>query len=254
MANRLNFSNDTLTASKFVEIGRKSVDLRTKLGRFGLLQSNNDTNSSITGIEQIANDNVITPEEKKLLAQEWEHIKAAYSSTVSTVNGIGVAPEELGALQSAYKTLESIIGSILSDMNSPYQTDGRLSLALEAYESAAKILQNWINAYNNSVTSGISSYRLSVDHSPVSPTLDDTIVFIGRIYIDGVDQTEELIETYKDAETGLAPDLFQWSIEGTKDDETLMESVKGKQMFSVKASDMTGDVIKAYFAAELNVG
>lgn len=254
MANRFNFSNDTITGGKFVEIGKKSVDIKQRLGRFGLIQSANDSNVSLEGIGNLANDNVITPEEKKLLAQEWEHIKAAYSSTVSMVTALGVNPEEFESFKTSFASLSSIVESILSDMNKPTNTDGRFQVAIQAYDSAASILQNWINAYNNSVTAGISSYRLDIEHIPVSPTLDDTIQFTARVYIDGIDRTADLIESYTDSDTGLAPDLFNWYIEGTDDDEALIESVRGKQSFSVEAAELTGDTIRVYFSSELNVG
>ena len=254
MANRLNFSNDTVTGGRFVELGRKSVDLKTRLQRISQVSSNNDSNQSLAGLGSLTSDSVVTPEEKKLLAQEWEHILAAYNSTVSMVGSLGVNPEEFISFQTAFSQLQSLVNDILSDMNSNSQTDGRLDVAIEAYSSAATILQNWINAYNNSLTSDISSYRLDIARLPSSPTLDSTITFTAHIYIDEIDKTEELMNNYKDQDTGLYPDLFNWFIEGTEDDDALIEEVNGKRSFSIPASDFSGDVVKVYFSSSLNVG
>lgn len=254
MANRYTFSFDTVTAGKFVEVGKNTVNLKSRLRRISQIQSENNTNSSLQGIQQIASDNVITPEEKKLLADEWKHISAAYSSTVATITELGVNPEEFESFKTSYRTLESMMNAILADMNSNYTTDGRLDLAIRAYESATTILQNWVNAYQNSLTADISSYRLDVESSPVSPTLEDTIKFKAVIYIDGKDSTEEMMDSYRDPSTGLCPDLFQWSVSGTKNDSALIEEIAGKREFSVHASDLSGDIIKVYFASNLNVG
>lgn len=253
MANRTRFSNDTVTAGKFVEIGRKSVDLRARLQRVAQLVSSSENNSSIHGIEQITSDNYITVEEKRKLKDEWEHIQAAYASTVATVTSLGVSPEEFISFQTAYGALKDKIDVILSDMTKPSTVDGSLDLSLQAYESAATILQNWINAYNNSLTADISSYRLDVESKPASPTFEDTITFTAHIYIDNVDKTDELINNYKN-EAGLCPDLFIWDISGTSDDESLMESSLGKKSFSVACSSFTNDSIKVFFSSKLNVG
>lgn len=253
MAKRITRELDTVTAGKFVEIGRKSVDLRERLRRMSQVVSDNSINSSIAGIGQMAGDNVITPEEKKILAEEWEHIVAAYNSTVSTIIQLGVNPDEYQALQTAFNGLKSLMDSILADMDTATTVGDRLNVALEAYESAAKILQNWINSYMNDVTSGISSYRLEVISTPASPTLDDTITFSAKIYIDSIDKTEELKNAHRN-EAGLYPDLFIWSVEGTNDDDSLMEDIRGKEFFSIDASDIPGDSVRVYFSSSLNIG
>ena len=86
MSTRRNYTTNTVTAGKFVEIGKSAQDLKAKLRRINLISNSSDNTAQISGIEQIAGDSVITPSEKRLLAEEWEHIEAAYNSTVSLVN------------------------------------------------------------------------------------------------------------------------------------------------------------------------
>ena len=253
MANRINRSLDTITTGKVVEFRGKSRDLRERLARIGQVVSINSTNASVSAIGQIASDSVITPEEKQKLAKEWEHIRAAYNSTVSTVEGLGVSPEEFTSFKNAFSVLQTYMEEILSDMSTSYRSDGRFDIALDAYESAATILQNWINAYNSNLTAGISSYRLAVDYLPVSPTLDDEITFSASIYINGEDKTADLMAIHMD-ESGLYPDLFIWDISGTDDDSALMESVLGHRSFKVSATDLSGDVIRVSFSASIDVG
>lgn len=252
MVKRTRFSNDTVTAGKFVEIGRKSVDLKSRLERVSQLVSSTDQSASINAMQQITADNFISPEEKKKLADEWKHIQSAYSSTVSTVTGLGVTPAEFLSFQSAFTSLKAEMESILSDMSKP-STSGDLDIMLQAYQSAATILQNWINSYNNSLTADISNYRLDVESSPVSPAIDDEITFTAKIYIDGVDRTADMINQYKD-ENGLCPSLFDWNISGANNDEELMGQVKGKQSFTIPGSSLSGDSIKVFFSASVNIG
>ena len=254
MAKRTDLQNTIVTAGKFVERGSKSVDMRERLRRMSQIVSAQQGNSSIIGLEQIASDNVITPDEKKLIAEEWEHIQAAYNSTVSSVNSLGVNPEEFQQFKTAFLSLESFVNMILADMSQTTQTDGRFSVAMQAYESAATILQNWINAYQNSLTTDISSYRLAIDRSPSQVTPGDTVVFSAHIFIDEVDRTDDLIASYKDADTGLAPDLFNWIIEGTTDDEEAMKEANGKRMFSIQSTAFKADSIRVWFSSVLNVG
>ena len=254
MANRFTFTNDTITAGKFVELGRNTADLRARLQRLNQMQSVNDNSSSLAGIGQMASDNVITPDEKAIIAQEWEHIKSAYNSTVAMIESLGVDPQEFESFKAAYASLASLMESILSDMDSPSNVGDQFRTILNAYNSAATILQNWVNAYQNSVTSDISSYRLEIKRTPPSPTLDSTIIFSAYIYIDGVDRTADLMNTYMDPQTGLYPTLFNWIVSGTKDDEGLMGRIKGSRTFSVSASDFVNDNISVYFSSELEVG
>ena len=254
MAKRNDLQNQVVTAGRFVERGRVSIDMRERLRRMSQIVSIQQGNSSLTGVEQMASDNVITPEEKILLAQEWEHIKAAYNSTVSMMNELGVDPQEFESFKAAYSSLESLMNEILKDMNSTSLVGDQFRTILNAYNSAATILQNWVNAYQNSVTSDISSYRLEIKRTPPSPTLDSTIIFSAYIYIDGVDRTADLMNTYMDPQTGLYPTLFNWIVSGTKDDDGLMGRIKGSRTFSVSASDFVNDNISVYFSSELEVG
>ena len=58
----LNQGLDTITVGKIVERGKKSVDIKTRLERLSQTVSNNNTNSSLQGIQQITSDSVVTPQ------------------------------------------------------------------------------------------------------------------------------------------------------------------------------------------------
>ena len=85
------------------------------------------------------------------------------------------------------------------------------------------------------------------------PSLDSTIVFTAHIYIDGIDKTEALIEANRN-DSGLCPDLFDWTISGTSDDEGLMEQSKGIRTISIPASSFVDDNVRVSFVSILNIG
>lgn len=252
MAIRINEGLNTVTAGAFVQIGGKSVDLREKISRVGQVVSNAKTDESLNNLQTITSDGVITPSEKAQIKKEWEHIQAAYNSTVSMVEDLGVNPDEYLSFQSAYNSLKAMMDSILSDMSSSSNTDGSLDSLLQAYQSSATILQNWINSYSNDLTANLSDYSLRVSHTPQYPTLDSTITFTAYIYIKGIDKTEELMSSHED-ESGLYPDLFIWDVSGTSDDESIIESIKGKRTWQISASQLAYDVIRARFSSSLYV-
>lgn len=249
----LNQGLDTITVGKIVERGKKSVDIKTRLERLSQTVSNNNTNSSLQGIQQITSDSVVTPQEKRQLAKEWEHIQAAYNSTVAMVEDLGVNPDEFLKFKAVYAQLSALMNEILADMNSSSKVDGGLEATIQAYQSAATILQNWINSYNNNVTADISSYRFEVEHTPVSPTLEDTLTFVAYIYINGVDKTQELMNANNDG-SGLYPTLFQWFVKGTNDDDSLMEEIQGKRSWQISASQLSNDSIRTYFSGTVDIG
>ena len=111
MATRRNHSNETVTAGKFVEIGKSAQDLKAKLRRINLISNSSDNTAQISGIEQIAGDSVITPSEKRLLAEEWDHIEAAYNSTVSLVNQVFTASIFIDGVDSTEDLMQSYVES-----------------------------------------------------------------------------------------------------------------------------------------------
>ena len=153
----------------------------------------------------------------------------------------GVCEYRLGLVERPHEILDA------------QKVDGGLEATIQAYQSAATILQNWINSYNNNVTADISSYRFEVEHTPVSPTLEDTLTFVAYIYINGVDKTQELMNANNDG-SGLYPTLFQWFVKGTKDDDSLMEEIQGKRSWQVSASQLSNDSIRAYFSGTVDIG
>lgn len=253
MSTRRNFTTNIVTAGKFVEIGKSAQDLKAKLRRINLVSNTSDNTAQISGVEQIAGDNVITPSEKRTLAEEWEHIKAAYNSTVSLVAQLGINPEEFIAFKTAYSSLETMMNSILADMTTDSKTDGRLQILVEAYNSAASILQDYLTAYQNGLTQSISSYRLSLSSTPLSPAPDDTIIFTASIFIDGIDSTADLMQQYVD-DKGNHPDLFIWDISGTVNDEKYMEDNLGKRQITIPGSDFSTDRITVAFSSRISVG
>ena len=253
MSTRRNYTTNTVTAGKFVEIGKSAQDLKARLRRINLISNTTDNKTQLAGIEQIAGDNVITPAEKNTLAAEWEHIEAAYNSTVALVAQLGINPDEFIAFKSAFAALKSMMDSILADMTTESKTDGRLQILIEAYNSAASILQDYITAYQNGLTQSISSYKLSLTSVPLQPDPDDTIVFTASIFIDGIDSTSDLMQQYVD-DKGDHPNLFIWDIEGTVDDAGYMADFLGKRQLSIPASDFSTDRITVAFSSRISVG
>lgn len=253
MATRRNHSNETVTAGKFVALGQDAQDLKARLRRLNQLSQSSQNSSLISGINGIISDNIITPSEKRQLADEWEHIQAAYSNTVSTVDSLGINPEEFQAFKAAFNQLKSVIEPLLKNMAQSSNVDGSLQGVIEAYNSAATILQNYLTAYQNGLTASISDYRLAITMNPAVPDINDTIQFSASIYIQGVDKTSELMNEQGDVD-GLYPDLFDWLIEGTKDDEGYMQSAKGKRVIEIPASAFSSDNISVQFFSTITIG
>lgn len=249
MAVRRNYTTDTVTAGKFVPIGQDSETMKARLRRINQLSQTSQNSSLISGIGSIVGDSVITPGEKRQLAEEWEHIQSAYSSTVSLVEQLGINPDEFVRFKSAFEQLKVMMESILENMGESTPTDGRLQTVLEAYSSAATILQNYLTAYQNGLTASISEYRLAVTHTPTNPKPGDTIKFSASIYISGVDRTQDLMDEY--VEDGSYPDLFDWSIEGTDDDSGYMTAGLGKRVIEIPSSALIGDNVTVSFSSTI---
>ena len=253
MADRNNLTNQTVTAGKFVELGQKAQDLKAKLRRISQISQSSSNSAQISGINSMLSDNILTPAEKRQLQAEWEHIQAAYSNTVATVEQLGINPDQFQSFKAAFQQLKVVIEPLLKNMSESTAADPNLQGVLEAYNTAATILQNYINAYQNDLTASVSDYRLAITTAPAVPTIDDTIQFSASIYVNGVDRTSDLMQEQGD-EDGLYPNLFDWIIEGTDDDEGYMESAKGKRVISIPASAFSTDNITVQFFSTILIG
>ena len=253
MATRRNHTNETVTAGKFVALGQQAQDLKEKLRRLNQIVQSSNNSSQISGINEIIGDNIITPSEKRQLASEWEHIQSAYSNTVATVEQLGINPTEFQSFKAAFQQLKSAIEPLLKNMAQSSNADSSLQGIMEAYNTAATILQNYLTAYQNGLTASISDYRLAITMNPAVPDINDTIQFSASIYIQGVDKTSELMNEQGDVD-GLYPDLFDWLIEGTDDDEGYMEQSKGKRVIEIPASAFSTDNITVQFSSTIVIG
>ena len=65
---------------------------------------------------------------------------------------------------------------------------------------------------------------------------------------------DEIKELYKDAETGLYPALYQWTITGTKNDSQWMQDSLGKKEVTIPYSAFSGDMVSAFFRSDMVVG
>ena len=96
--------------------------------------SSESIESQISAVKNIALDSKITPNEKKGLAMEWERIKLSYASTKSNAEDLGVTDrDQYKAMESAYRTLYSLMENVLANMNTPSSVDMNFTIAFDSY-------------------------------------------------------------------------------------------------------------------------
>lgn len=107
------------------KVSRDQVDAIVNEGLEDISQDIRDiragTEEANKKIEGIADDNLVTPSEKKDLLGEWEIIQNEYPSYVDQANLYEVSSD---AYESAYAQLKDFIEPILEDMNGVYPVDG----------------------------------------------------------------------------------------------------------------------------------
>lgn len=261
MAKQLDYENKIVTAGRFIERGGKQFSLTQKLKNLSFMVSSGSTNTAIKELEKITSDNVVTPDEKISLKQEWEYIQAAFASISATVTKMDKEEsEEYLNLKTAYEELASAIEPILSDMNSTSELTEPINPYIENYTSSASVLNIYLTMLNNQVIKDISDVMLKVvaEYDYVKPY--DSVKLTAMIMVfndNGVlsgEIPDSIKELYKDPETGLYPKLYQWSFSGTTDDDGLAEANKGQREVTIPYSSFIGRNIKASFYSELIVG
>ncbi|MDN6112750.1 MAG: hypothetical protein L0I72_06710, partial [Tetragenococcus halophilus] len=107
------------------KVSRDQVDAIVNEGLEDISQDIRDiragTEEANKKIEVIADDNLVTPSEKKDLLGEWEIIQNEYPSYVDQANLYEVSSD---AYESAYAQLKDFIEPILEDMAGVYPVDG----------------------------------------------------------------------------------------------------------------------------------
>lgn len=78
-------------------------------------------NTAMSGVNDMANDNKLTANEKQTTVVEWNRIKQEYTQNSSIANTLGIS---LTAYQNAYNTLNTYITPLLSNLTTTSTIDG----------------------------------------------------------------------------------------------------------------------------------
>lgn len=257
MNNYVNNGIDTISAGKFVERGSKPLDI-SKIRRIGQSIYSSNLNAQINEIGKITSDNIVTPEEKVRLLEEWNYIKASFASITSSVTSMGeLESVEYKEFEKAFNELKAVIEPVLVDMDKPSEITSSITTALEKYSSSANTLNIYTSLINNNVLKEISdlTVRVVVEQPDIRP--GDNAVFKAEVlvYKDGwpVPIPPEVKELYRDPD-GLYRKLYQWKITGTKRDPYWTDDSQGKEIVTIPYSEIAKESITAYFNAEMIVG
>ena len=259
MAKQQDFENRIVTGGKFIERAGGGLSLKEKLARLSNTVISSNYNASFKELNSITSDNTVTPNEKISLKQEWEYIKSAFANMTANVTKMGAdTSDEYIALKNAYDNLADVIEPILEDMNKTSQLTVPVGQYIEAYSSSANVLNIYLASVNNSILEDVSDIGLEVltDYDFIKP--NQSVKFTAMIYTaktgGRVEISDEIKELYKDAETGLYPALYQWTITGTKNDSQWMQDSLGKKEVTIPYSAFSGDMVSAFFRSDMVVG
>lgn len=259
MAKQLDYEDKIVTGGRFIERAGKGLSLKDKLRRLSNTYTSANTNASIKEISKITSDNVITPSEKRNLAQEWGYIQAAFASITNTVSNMGEdESEEYLALKTAYENLADVIEPILADMNTTTELTTPIDQYIEAYTNSASVLNIYLSLVNNSILEDVSNIGLEVraEYDYIKPY--ETVKLTAMIFTaktgQRVEISDEIKDLYKDPETGLYPKLYQWTITGTTDDDYWNEYALGRREVEIPYSSFDGNNVSAFFRADMVVG
>lgn len=253
--------NNTVTARKFVEIGANGDDVKGKIKLLSQAYLSQMSSAQLTELGKITSDKTVTPDEKKLLKEEWEHIQSAYSSVVAAAADMDIDDtEEFEAYKNAYEKLAEIMESILADMSTTTQLSSSVDSIINEYNSAANLFNIYMTTVSNALLRDINDIRLAVitDKDYFDP--GENIVFNGIVQVMNLNtgMFEELTEAqksiYLDSDTGLYPKLYQWQFSGTKDDDYWNTFAQGKRDVTIPSSAFFRDRIEVILNSDLIVG
>ena len=260
MANRINLTNSVVTAGKFVATEDDSAVLTQKVRALSNQINLNTSSNRVSAISSIFSDNVITPEEKRSLHAELNHMEAAFTATTSSVRQMGLENSvEYLQYKQAFESMKSKIEPILANMSTSTTVTEPISSYVQAYTSAGVTLSAYMIAFSNSSLSSVQDFQLKVEVNTVSPTPSDVLKFTAKILMKDEtgfykEFTEEQYNTYKviDSEGNVTyPKLFIWEISGTTDDAGYKANADGYKSVTIPASAYKNDSISVKFYADI---
>lgn len=260
MANRINYSDDVLTARRFVPIGSDGSDIIQKVRSISKKVSGVNLSNHITEIDRISSDLVITPSEKKSLKSEFDYIKSAYATTYSTVLSLGLeGSAEFIELRTRYEELENVLGPIFANMETSSSISESLSQYFEALSSASAGMNSYMIAFSNSALASVSDIRCDLSISDMSPDIGSTVTATARIMKRDssgsfVEFDESQYRVYREEKADGSfyyPKLFIWEISGTKDDDAFNSSNLGIKSITINMSDIASDSFTVKYHSDI---
>lgn len=260
MSSRINLSDSVVTAGKFVAATDDTTLLTQKVRTLSNQINLNTSSNRTTVISGMFGDNKITPDEKKTLQAELNHIEAAFTATTGSVKQMELENSiEYLEYKAAFNTLKSKLEPLLENLNTTTTVTESLEKYIQAYSSKGDALASYMIAFSNSSLASVQDYQLKVTANNVSPTPSDTILFTAQIYMKNdaglyEEFTDEQYNTYKSTDSDgnvTYPKLFDWEITGTTDDEYYKNIGAGKKTLKIPASAYKNDSITVRFYASL---
>lgn len=83
--NRINYQDNVITASKFVNMGGKPIGSKEKLNAIRNTLGNKDNELESKKIAEMFSDGIITPDEKADIKSRWDFMSVAYSRLSSDI-------------------------------------------------------------------------------------------------------------------------------------------------------------------------
>lgn len=239
MANRTNLTDTVVTARKFVPIGKDAATLKNRIKSISTSISSYNSQVSLDIFKGMAEDDVITPEEKKVLATEWAQIQSGFAQISASAHELELDDTDLfRTMEDAYSILKSEIESVLKNMSEPTIVTYKFTIAFDSYSSAASSFNSFLIAEREGIQETYTKTRLDVVISPLTITPEDTVTLSARIIIDNVDMSSVIEERTGADDAGLYPTLYKWHFQGTKNDEYFNNFALGQKEFMIPAKDL----------------
>ncbi len=255
MADRINLEVNHITAGKFVPVGNQDLSLKQKIRAIGQTVSSNSDSIKISILEGLANDNVLSPEEKIVLRQELDYIITGYAMIEKNVKEIGLEnSKEFQDYKKVYEELLATIEPVLEDMTTSSNVDSNFLDIFRKYSSYANVLNNYLIAYQAGLQSNLMKYSLVVKPSLKTIGPGETANITAYIYKGDADITElEMNKLEESSPSNPYPTLFDWKIQGTIDDAGFETKYKGKREFPISFSDIKGTHFVVSFSSQIDV-
>lgn len=255
MADRINFELEHITAGKFIPVGKDDISFKQKLRTLGQAVSSNSSGIKLDILKDMTIDNVITPEEKKIIKSELDYIILGHATTENNVKELGIEnSKEYVEYMKVYNELLDKIQPILADMESSSTVSEDFLDIFRTYSSYANALNNFIIATQNELQGNIRKIHLEVKQSTKSVGPGEVVSLTAYIYNGDSDITQlEMNKLNQSSVSNPYPTLFDWKFEGTKDDLTLANKWKGNRTVNLSFSDIKGTHLNASFESKLSL-